>query len=314
MTPPKSVVVVLAVAGTMLAAGPAHAAPAHRQGAAAARATDELHFGDLDGDGRADLAAVDSAGKLWVYPGLAYVYPPTHGPRPAAYFASRFQAGTGWSKFTALVRHGDWNNDGRQDILARDGQGRLFLYAGTGARPAVVRNGVQVGTGWNSFVDIVGAGDADRDGFDDLMGRRNGKLTIYYGTGNAAAPFRRATATSGQGWNGDLLTSLGDWNFDGRTDYLFRSTTDEVRLFWSTSTGFPSQRPLLTIEAGAGVRFMAGMGNLTSDSEVGGEPITQPTPDVAYTDAAGRLWVLTGDTDDEFNHRIGSGWRGYRIF
>ena len=124
-------------------------------------ATDELNFGDLDGDAKADLAAIDSTGRLWVYPGKATVYSGT-GPRPTSHFAARFQAGSGWSRFTALVRHGDWNNDGKQDVLARDPQGRLFLYAGTGTRPAVVRNGVQVGTGWNTFGDIVGVGDVGR--------------------------------------------------------------------------------------------------------------------------------------------------------
>src|SRR5690242_10188920 len=86
---------------------------------AALQATDELAFGDLTGDARSDLAAIDTAGRLWVYPGRAVVYPGT-GTRTRTYFSTRFQAGNGWSGFTALVRHGDWNNDGRQDILARD--------------------------------------------------------------------------------------------------------------------------------------------------------------------------------------------------
>lgn len=338
---PIALTAVATALGTVLAGGVAHAAPTAptasapdprlgdaarsaqksvaglpgRTAAMRANATDELNFGDLDGDGKADLAAIDSAGKLWVYPGRAVVYSGT-GPRSKSYFYPRFEAGSGWLRFTAVVRHGDWNNDGRQDILARDGQGRLFLYAGTGSSPTVVRNGVQVGTGWNVFLDIVGVGDADGDGFDDLMGRRNGALTIYYGTGNGVTPFRRATVTSGSGWNGDLLTTVGDWTGDGRTEFMFRNTRDEVLLYRSRSNGFPANGPELIIEGegGAYVDDLVGMGNLTSDATIGGEPVTQPLPDVVLTDTDGYLYALAPDTDDDFDPTVGYGWRGYRLF
>jgi hypothetical protein len=284
-------------------------------GTRAALATDELTFGDLDGDGKSDLAAIDSTGQLWVYPGKAVVYPGT-GTRTKSYFSARFQAGAGWSAFTALVRHGDWNNDGKQDILARDPQGRLILYAGTGTRPAVVRNGLQVGTGWNAFLDIVGVGDANGDGFDDLMGRRNGALTIYYGTGNSQAPFQRTTATSGSGWNGDLLTTIGDWTGDGRTEFIFRNTSNEVRLYRSSASGFPANQSTVIFDPadGAYLADMVGMGNLTSDAVVGGQPVTQPLPDVVLTDTDGFLYVLAIDTEDDFDPLVGYGWRTYDIF
>ena len=331
---PVALTAVVAVAGTVLAGGSAHAAPTPdpRLGDAARSAqdtisglrddsalrrapTDELDFGDLDGDGRADLAAVDSIGRLWVYPGRATVYPGT-GPRPTSYFSARFQAGSGWAGFTELIRHGDWNDDGLQDILARDPQGRLWLYAGTGTRPNVVRNGVQVGSGWNPFLDIVGVGDTNGDGFDDLMGRRNGSLTIYFGTGNAAAPFRRTTATGGSGWNGDLFTSIGDWNGDGRTEFMFRNVRDEILLYWGSGSGFPANGPALIFEAegGAYVDDLVGMGNLTSDAVIEGEPVTQPLPDVVLTDTDGFLYALAVDTGDDFDPVVGTGWRGYRLF
>jgi hypothetical protein len=333
---PVALTAVVAAAGTVLAGGAAHAAEPAPPGfgaagkAAQARvaelrgqtavagkrlATDELNFGDLDGDAKADLAAIDSAGRLWVYPGKATVYPGT-GPRSASYFATRFQAGTGWGNFTALVRHGDWNNDGKQDLLARDPQGRLFLYAGTGVRPGVVRNGVQIGTGWNSYADIVGVGDTNDDGFDDLMGRRDGALTVYLGTGNAAAPFRRTTVTTGSGWYGDLLTTIGDWNGDGNTEYMFRNLRDEIYLYWSGANGFPTNGPALIFEAegGAFVQNLVGMGNLTSDAVIDGQPVTQPLPDVLVQDTSGFLLALAVDTGDDFDPLIGNGWTGYRTF
>ena len=322
---PLALSAVAAALSTVLAAGAAHAAPAPaldraagsaQAGAAGlARDTDELNFGDLDGDGRADLAAVDSAGRLWVYPGRATVYPGT-GPRSGDFFAARFQAGTGWGRFTALVRHGDWNNDGLQDILTRDPSGRLFLFAGTGVRPGVVRNGVQVGTGWNTFQDIVGVGDADNDGFDDLMGRRNGALTIYYGTGDAAAPFRRTTVTAGSGWIGSRLTTVGDWTGDGNTDFMFRVGNGQIWLYRSSATGFPSNQNEMYFASpdGASVVHLVGTGNLTSDAVIGGTPLRQRLPDVVFTDTGGYLWVLAPDTADDFDPLVGRGWGGYFVF
>jgi hypothetical protein len=327
---------VAVTAGTALAGGVAHAAePAPDFGAAgkAAQArvaelrgqtilknkraaTDEINFGDLDGDGKADLAAIDSTGRLWVYPGKATVYPGT-GPRPQGHFSPRFLAGTGWQRFTSIVRHGDWNNDGLQDLLARDNQGRLFLYAGTGTRPHAVRNGVQVGSGWNVFGDLVGVGDTDGDGLDDLVGRRlNGTLTVYYGNGNGFAPFRKQTASYGSGWNGDLLTTIGDWNGDGHSEYLFRNSREEVLLYWSRSDGLPSNSRSLVFdsEGGAYVRNLVGMGNLTSDAVVDGQPVTQPLPDVMVQDTDGYLIAVTIDTGDGFDVVVGTGWQNYFIF
>jgi VCBS repeat protein len=271
-------------------------------------ATDGLNFGDLTGDGKADLAAIDDAGRLWVYPGKALVYSGV-GPRDTSYFSPRFQAGEGWS-FTALVRHGDWNNDGKQDLLRRDGSGRLFLYAGTGTTPRVLQNGIQVGEGWNTYEDLVGIGDADGDGFDDLMARGSGRLVIYFGTGVATAPFRRSTATGGSGWNGDLLTSVGDWSGDGRSDFLFRKSDDEVWLYRAGVSGFPANDPVQLFDSSDGGLLVdaVGMGNLTSDAD-------QPTlPDLLFTDSDGFLYALALDTGADFNPLIGQGWVPYILF
>jgi hypothetical protein len=338
---PVALTAVAAAVGTVLAGGAAQAAEPAPAGAAgdfaqdgraaqqritklrgqtaattkAAAPTDELTFGDIDGDGKADLAAIDSAGRLWIYPGKATVYSGT-GARPTSHFAARFQAGSGWGNFTKIVRHGDWNNDGKQDLLARDSAGRLFLYAGTGTRPGIVRNGVQVGSGWNGFLDLVGVGDVNGDGFDDLMGRKDGVLITYFGTGNSTAPFRKTVSIGGSGWNGSLLTTVGDWDGDGRSEFFFRNTRSEVYLYWSSANGFPSNDRALIFEAegGAFVRNMVGMGNLTSDATVGGQPVVQPLPDLIVQDTGGYLLALAVDTEDDFDPVVGFGWNGYRLF
>jgi FG-GAP-like repeat len=305
-----------APAGHGAAAKAAQATVAGLRGKAAGKAlaTDEANFGDLDGDAKADLAAIDSTGKLWVYPGKATVYPGV-GPRPTSFFSARFAAGTGWGAFTALVRHGDWNGDGKQDILARDAKGKLFLYAGTGNRAGIVKKGVQVGTGWNTYSSLVGVGDINSDGNDDLIGRRDGHLVAYFGTGNGAAPFRSSTFSGGTGWNGDLLTTVGDWTADGRTEYLFRNTSKEILVYEGSPDGFPANGPTRLFEAadGAAVTSLVGMGNLTSDAVIDGKPVI-PTPDALVRFNDGTLFDLAIDTADDFNPFVGGGWNGYTLF
>jgi hypothetical protein len=91
---------------------------------------------------------------------------------------------------------------------------------------------------------------------------------------------------------------------------------DEVSLYWSRSNGFPSGAPVLIIESegGAYVENLVGMGNLTSDAVIDGQPVTQPLPDALVQDTDGFLLALAVDTDDDFDVVVGRGWRGYRTF
>ncbi len=283
-----------------------------KRAAAAAAGTDELNFGDLTGDGKADLAAIDSSGTLWVYPGKAYVYSGT-GTRSKSLFSARIKVGTGWGKFTSLVRHGDFNADGLQDILTRDTQGRLFFYAGTGNPAAMFKKGTQAGTGWGGFTSIAGGGDLSGDGRDDLLGqKKTGELVLYYGTNNPAAPFKAKGAVIGSGWKGDLLTSYGDWTADGRTEWMFRNTAGAVYQYDSKSGTFPigARTPVFDAPDGFILKNMVGMGNLTSDAD---SPYGA-LPDLIWQLTDGTLLLVAPDTGDDFDIEIGTGWAGYRIF
>ncbi|GAA3068957.1 hypothetical protein GCM10017562_39650 [Streptomyces roseofulvus] len=98
--------------------------------------------GDLDGDGRGDLLAVDGAGVLWSYFGTS-----TGGVTPRA------KVGGGWQVYSAVQGAGDLDGDGDSDVVARDTSGRLYAYYSYGRGRTGDRFGYRdlVGSGWNTF-------------------------------------------------------------------------------------------------------------------------------------------------------------------
>ncbi|URN16347.1 MULTISPECIES: FG-GAP-like repeat-containing protein [Streptomyces] len=115
-------------------------------------------YGDLSGDGRTDLLAVEKAtGRLWLYPGTG----------TGALGARKLVGNGGWNAMNALVGAGDMNSDGRPDLIAREpSTGKLWLYPGrTGALGArvLIGNG-----GWNVMAEFLGLGDIGGDGHADL--------------------------------------------------------------------------------------------------------------------------------------------------
>ena len=58
-------------------------------------------------------------------------------------------AANGWDVFDTIVGRGDWNGDGRTDLLARKADGSLWLYPGNGSGGFLSPS--QVGNGWGMF-------------------------------------------------------------------------------------------------------------------------------------------------------------------
>ena len=169
--------------------------------------------GDLNGDRRGDVLAVDTSGVLWFYPGKG-------GFR----FNARSKAGSGWSSL-AIISTGDWNGDTRADLVARDSGGRLWLYPGNGSGGLSART--QIGSGWGIFSAILGTGDWDYDNRPDLLARdrATGVMYVYPGNGTGGFLPRRVL---GKGWNARTAFATPE-TWRGLTA-LFARTTDGVLL------------------------------------------------------------------------------------
>ncbi|MFS8101750.1 FG-GAP-like repeat-containing protein [Lentzea alba] len=167
---------------------------------------------DWDGDGHQDVVArEDSTGDLYVYPGDA-----GHG----ALSQSRARIGWGWGGFT-FAGVADYDRDGKQDVIAKDADGVLWLYPGESKRSPSTQDRAQLGYGWNG-VTYVGVVDRTGDGKPDVLAYTDdGKLWLYLGSGTRSAytgtPYRHEIGT---GWQGAIARTIGDLNWDGAPDIV----------------------------------------------------------------------------------------------
>lgn len=149
--------------------------------------------GDLNRDGHMDLLARDKTGVLWLYQGTGTL---TSGAR----FKTRVKVGGGWGSYNQTAAGADLTGDGKADLLARDTSGTLWLYKATGNAATPYTPRTKVGGGWNTYNQLVLAGDLNDDGKADAVARDStGVLWLYKGTGNATTPFTPRTKIGG-GW------------------------------------------------------------------------------------------------------------------
>jgi hypothetical protein len=102
----------------------------------------------------------------------------------------------------AITSTGDFNGDGKTDLLARDANGALWLYPGTGTGGFGTRS--QVGWGWNGMNAILGIGDFNGDGKNDILARDTASGGLYLYPGNGTGGWLTSSQV-GWGWNGLTL-------------------------------------------------------------------------------------------------------------
>ncbi|MFI8322715.1 FG-GAP repeat domain-containing protein [Streptomyces sp. NPDC085529] len=185
---------------------------------------------DYDGNGSPDVLNRSGGGVLSSYDlgqlrRLQYDEPET---------ATRI--GGGWNAYDRITATGNTGGTAAPDLVARDGAGVLWWYAGKGDGTFATR--IRVGGGWNTYDTLTGGSDVTGDGRNDLLAAdRTGILWLYPGTGNAAAPFA-ARKRVGGGWGVyNLLSATGDLGGATAGDLVARDRDGVLWLYLAKGDG-----------------------------------------------------------------------------
>ncbi|WP_395400004.1 FG-GAP-like repeat-containing protein [Arthrobacter sp. UC242_113] len=140
---------------------------------------------------------------------------------------------------------GDFNGDGRADVLSRETDGSLQLLPGLAGNK--IGPAARLAGGWNIFNTVIGDADYTGDGHADVLGRTSeGVLWLYPGNGqNGFLPRIRI----GAGWQiFERIVAPGDLTGDGKRDLAGIKPDGTLWLYPGTGTGgFPT-----TKQAGSG--------------------------------------------------------------
>ncbi|MEV4641324.1 glycoside hydrolase domain-containing protein [Actinoplanes sp. NPDC049548] len=192
---------------------------------------------DFNGNGWSDvLARTTGDGNLVLYPGNG-TYVDTAAARTL---------GTGWNSMNAIVRIGDLDRDGRQDVVSRQSSnGDLWFYPGTGAGFGTRK---RLATGWNSLREITAIGDFNRDGYPDLLAAQTSNHNLYLYPGRTGATLGPRVQIGTGGWDTmSELAGVGDFDRNGYPDMVARLTSNGVLYFYSgRSGGFAARRQIGT--------------------------------------------------------------------
>jgi hypothetical protein len=184
----------------------------HTIGLADINGTDPLAIMDIDVSDIDSLTSDDIAGAQSLY-----------GPAGPS-----LTIPTGPTILPFLSNSGDFNADGKQDILWRDAQtGEVRIWYMNGSTILSNDHVAAVGLNWR----IVGIGDFDGSGFSDLLweNANDGSFAIWTMRGDAAVP--RQFPSPGYQWSIAGVTDLDD---NGLADILWRNVvTGEVRAWLS---------------------------------------------------------------------------------
>jgi hypothetical protein len=182
--------------------------------------------GDFNGDGRSDILWRNSNGMVLDWLGQA------NGGLADNAGASLSNPGTAWQ----VAATGDFNGDGRSDILWRNASGVVVDWLGQ-TNGSFADNGAaslsSPGTAWH----VVASGDFNGDGRDDILWRNdNGALVDWLGQPNGGFANNGATfmANPGSSWH---VVGIGDFNGDARDDILWRNDNGTVTNWLGQTNG-----------------------------------------------------------------------------
>jgi len=192
---------------------------------------------------------------------------------------------TGWGVYTKLVGAGNFRTHSRPgDLMAVRSDGTLVLLPNFGR--GLMGTPRILGHGFGGYDVILGAGDFNGDGTQDVIARNasDGTLVLYAGDGKDG--FLGHSVISPVSFSGySLLTTPGDWDNDNYPDLVARSPDGTLCLFRGNGRGGLQNTTCIPIGTGWNA-FNAIVATQTWDQDNQRDLLAR-TPD-------GGMWLATG--------------------
>ena len=201
---------------------------------------------DVDGDGQSDLllrlaSPSDNRFGYWITDGATV----------------RRTWSTAIGGAYHIVATGDFNGDGRLDLVWTSAQRDLKLWLGDGISFGASQNIRTLPVGW----EVIGAGDVDDDGKSDLLLRfASTTHKIGYWIMDGATVKRTWSIPTGGTYQ---VVATGDFNADGHLDLVWIGAQRDLKLWAGTGTSFGSSQNIRILPSGWQV---IGAGDVDGDS------------------------------------------------
>ena len=244
-----------------------------------ARMGTSVAAGDLNGDGRADIASgalgYNNAGALYNGQGGVYVFYGIEGGFAGSpvILTTGLMGGVTFGGTTTGVSIGNFNGDSYKDLVVgasgydegTTNQGAVFLYLGSATGVPPVHSRVFTGSQANARLgsSVAFAGDLNKDGYEDIAAgapyysqsqTREGAVFIYYGSATSPVTTQIIGSTIADAYMGYTVAGGGDLDGDGFDDlavgaYNYQFDPDALRggvfVFGGSLTGVQSA-PILS--------------------------------------------------------------------
>jgi hypothetical protein len=190
---------------------------------------------DLNGDGKDDILWRHVSGTLavWLLDGFSLL-----GGFQFVGSGAVGQIPPGWS----IKGVGDFNGDGRADILWRHTSGGLSVWLFNGVTVAATGSLGLVSSDWT----VAGVGDINGDGRADVVWRHtSGAVAVWFLNGSTFI----GSTVPGSMPSSWTIVGTGDFDGDGRADVLWRDAGGNLNLWLMNAGGGVAQHSLSPISA-----------------------------------------------------------------